>query len=240
VEVDRRERLGLGTRGTPAIVETIAGSPRGMSAAPVAVACVALLLAFVPISPTPASDETTADCAGVEATISGTDGDDVLEGTNKHDVIMGGAGADEINGRAGNDRICGGTGRDRLTGGKSHGSERWERLLGGRGRDTLFFAGGGSVNIFLRARGPRRGGLYKSAGLGAARVIGIENIRGTKYADRLRGDSNANRLRGRKGPDMIQGRPGEDVLSGGHGDDEVDGGRGRDRCRTSEDTTACE
>jgi Ca2+-binding RTX toxin-like protein len=203
-------------------------------------ASLALIMALAPISPTLAARKTSARCAGVEATITGTDQDDVLTGTNKRDVIMGGGGADEIRGMAGNDRICGGNGRDRISGGASHGAERWERLYGGRGTDTLFFEGSGSVNLYLRARGPRRGGFYKAAGLGLARVIGIENVRGTKFADRIRGDARDNRLRGRKGPDTIKGRPGDDFLSGGHGDDEVEGGAGSDTCRTAEEMSTCE
>lgn len=222
--VDRLGRLGAGLLNAKAAGHVASG-------------LAIVLFSLSPSAKTAAND--TARCAGSAATISGTAGDDHLVGTKRRDIIMGGPGADRIDGREGNDRICGGTGRDRLTGGGSEGTEPWERLYGGRGRDTVYFTKGGSANVFLRAAGPRRGGFYKAAESGLARVIGIENVRGTKHADKLRGDSAANRLRGRKGPDLLRGRPGDDVLAGGHGNDEADGDRGRDRCRSAEETSSC-
>ena len=204
------------------------------------VGALALTLAMSSLSPAPGFQRAAQQCSGRRATITGTSADDVLEGTNRRDVIAGGRGADRINGRDGNDLICGGPGRDRLAGGGSHGTEPWEHLHGGRGTDTLFFVDSLSANVFLRARGPKRGGFYKAGPGNLARVIGIENVRGTRYADRLRGDAAANRLRGRKGPDTLHGRRGDDVLSGGHGTDTADGGRGTDSCRTAEESSSCE
>ena len=73
-------------------------------------------------------------CNGKEATIMGTNGNDVLNGVagNVADVIVGLNGDDEINGGRGSDDLCGGNGSDTLTGGA-----RADTLYGGNGADTL-------------------------------------------------------------------------------------------------------
>ena len=78
-------------------------------------------------------------CAGVPATIQGTDlrntdtdGKDVIVGTVHRDVIFAGSGADLVFGGGGNDLICGGQGDDRLFGGDGN-----DRLIGGMGKDAL-------------------------------------------------------------------------------------------------------
>lgn len=72
-------------------------------------------------------------CAGLEPTILGTAGDDVLVGTDGADVIHGLAGDDVIDGLDGRDVICGGSGDD---------------VVKGRGgRDTLFGQYGADVLI---------------------------------------------------------------------------------------------
>jgi len=67
-------------------------------------------------------------CAGIVATIIGTEGDDVIVGTEGDDVIQGFGGDDRISGRGGNDVICGGEGDD--------------EIMGQGGDDTLFGDGG--------------------------------------------------------------------------------------------------
>lgn len=71
-------------------------------------------------------------CAGLLATIRGTDGDDVLRGTNGRDVIMGLGGNDVIDGGNGDDVLCGGAGNDRIAGGNGN-----DTVLGGFGDDAL-------------------------------------------------------------------------------------------------------
>ena len=46
-------------------------------------------------------------CEGAEATIVGTEENDVLVGTMDVDVIVGLGGEDEISGKGGDDLICG-------------------------------------------------------------------------------------------------------------------------------------
>jgi hypothetical protein len=74
-----------------------------------------------------------ATCAGLEATIVGTAGNDVLNGTSGRDIIAGLAGNDVIRGRGGNDVICGGRGRDTIAAGAGNDTAR-----GGPGRDTIY------------------------------------------------------------------------------------------------------
>lgn len=84
--------------------------------------------AFVDLPPGAAS----ATCKGQQATIVGTEGNDVRVGTSGKDVIAGLGGNDKLSGLAGNDTICGGTGRDTLSGGKGN-----DKLFGEAGKDTL-------------------------------------------------------------------------------------------------------
>ena len=81
-------------------------------------------------------------CGGSEATIVGTDGNDVIVGTDGRDVIAALSGDDQVRGLGGKDLVCGFGGNDRLKG-QAHNDE----LRGGGGADRL---GGGSGNDLLR------------------------------------------------------------------------------------------
>ena len=71
-------------------------------------------------------------CAGLAATIVGTDASEAITGTPGDDVIHGLGGNDRIRGQGGDDVICGGDGGDRLIGGPGD-----DTLNGDAGRDTL-------------------------------------------------------------------------------------------------------
>jgi uncharacterized protein YkwD len=71
-------------------------------------------------------------CNGLEATITGTPGNDTINGTPGPDVIVGLAGNDVIRGLGGDDVICGGGGNDLIAGGAGN-----DKLFGGPGVDTL-------------------------------------------------------------------------------------------------------
>lgn len=90
-----------------------------------------------PSAPAPPAATT---CAGLDATITGTAGDDVLGGTSGTDVIVGLGGDDVITSDGGNDIICGGDGADKLKGGSGsdrlYGGSGADRLRGGTGTDT--------------------------------------------------------------------------------------------------------
>jgi len=70
-------------------------------------------------------------CDGEPATITGTDGDDVIMGTTGRDVIHARLGDDVVEASGGNDIVCGGKGDDELNGGRGN-----DTILGGDGKDT--------------------------------------------------------------------------------------------------------
>jgi len=76
---------------------------------------------------------TPVPCGGLDATIVGTDGPDLLRGSAGNDVIAGLGGDDVLYGLGGDDILCGGDGNDVLLGGSGK-----DRLFGGAGRDALF------------------------------------------------------------------------------------------------------
>jgi len=118
----------------------------------------AAMLATV-LLPAAVSAQTTPTCNGVEATLVGTEGNDILIGTDGVDVIVGLGGNDILRGLGGNDIMCGDNGRDRLFGGRGHdtllGGKKNDILKGDAGRDTLLgnqgndrlFGGGGADRL---------------------------------------------------------------------------------------------
>jgi hypothetical protein len=100
---------------------------------------------------TPAAATATTDytCGGADATIVGTDGDDVLTGTTGPDVIVGLGGKDEIRGLGGDDIICGGDGADRIFGGGGSDDLRGgggpDEIDGGAGADSLSGSRGNDI-----------------------------------------------------------------------------------------------
>ena len=81
-------------------------------------------------------------CGGLEVTLVGTNGDDVIDGTNGHDVIAGLGGNDVIRGGDGEDVICGGAGDDYIEG---QGDE--DILFGDAGDDWLDGGEAGCCNV---------------------------------------------------------------------------------------------
>ena len=107
----------------------------------------ALLCAFVMGEHTharraPAPPAPALTCGGLEVTIVGTNGDDVINGTNGNDVITGLGGNDVIRGGDGEDVICGGSGDDYIEG---QGDE--DILFGDQGDDTLDGGEAGCCNV---------------------------------------------------------------------------------------------
>jgi Ca2+-binding RTX toxin-like protein len=82
------------------------------------------------------------ECNGLEATIIGTEGHDLIRGTSGSDVIHGLGGHDVILGLAGNDVICGGDGNDSI-----FGDEDDDSLFGEAGNDSLY-GGSGDDELF--------------------------------------------------------------------------------------------
>ncbi|RMF92418.1 MAG: hypothetical protein D6734_12330 [Candidatus Schekmanbacteria bacterium] len=108
------------------------------------------------------------ECAGLKATIVGTDGNDVITGTYKKDVIAGLGGNDYILGKGGDDIICGGDGQDILVGNdgndKLYGEGDNDMLVGNDGNDLL--NGGEGIDV-------------ADGGIGVDRDFECENVSNT-------------------------------------------------------------
>lgn len=68
----------------------------------------------------------------------------------------------------------------------------------------------------------------QNTGHGLDRVIGVEDVTGSAYGDRIIGSGDANRLWGYEDSDTISGAAGKDWLSGGNDNDSLLGGAGDD------------
>lgn len=134
----------------------------------------------------------------------------VLTGGNGTDILDGLDSADTLNGGAGNDVLIGGLGADKLN--------------GGTGVDTADYeASAVPIAVYL-ATGIAWGGTAAGDTL-----TGIENVRGSAFADIINGDAAANMLTGNGGNDNMRGGDNNDVLIGGAGDDLLVGEAGQDR-----------
>jgi Ca2+-binding RTX toxin-like protein len=155
----------------------------------------------------------------VENVITGS-GDDVIEGSTAGNVLSGGPGNDTISGLGGADVLNGGPGNDTLSGGPGN-----DTLNGGDGIDWADYssAGAGGVGVTVNLT------TGQASGEGNDTLTGIENVRGSSFADNLRGDAGPNVLVGLGGNDTIQGAGGDDRINGGPGRDTLNGGPGNDR-----------
>ena len=146
-------------------------------------------------------------CDGLEPTITGTNGPDVLGGTAGDDVILARGGADMVQRRRRRrHRLCGQR-RDVVNGGSGV-----DRLLGEGGADQLLDPGSrGGSNALLGGDGADvlRGG-------GA-----IDALAGGAGADDLSGGGAGDGLYGGTGPDVLLLDKGDDWLNGGAGIDTV-------------------
>ena len=154
----------------------------------------------------------------LNAATTGTPGNDVMNGTAMDDTMDGLAGNDTLYGLGGNDQLNGGDGDDRLVGG-----EGADALDGGNGEDlAIYTASDAAVTINLDTGGATGGHATGDT------LIGIENILGSTFGDRLTGDGVGNLLSGFGGNDVLTGLAGNDRLFGGDGNDQLDGGEGAD------------
>ena len=139
----------------------------------------------------------------VDATLTGTDGDDILRG---------GPGDDTLEGGDGDDWLAGGLGADTLS--------------GGAGQDTASYRDSESRVTVRLDKGTAEGG--RAGGDTFATVTDIEHLFGSAHNDTLVGNHTANTLRGHYGEDTLDGQGGNDWLVGGPGADELIGGPGFD------------
>lgn len=151
----------------------------------------------------------------------GLGGGDVLSGGNGDDKLEGARDGDVLSGDAGNDRLIGGAGADYLD--------------GGDGIDTADYTLDERQPMFGPPRTPATEGVTVNLQTGTAsggdgegdtttthqfdRLVNIENVIGSKFADTLIGNT---------GDNVLSGAAGDDVLAGGGGQDTLNGGAGRD------------
>jgi len=132
-----------------------------------------------------------------------------VTGSKYSDWLYGDAGANALSGGAGDDTLVGRGGADRLD--------------GGDGRDTAdYSAAASAVRVDLTlgtgAWGEAQGDV----------LVGIENLKGTAFADHLRGDAGSNVIDAGAGDDTIVGSAGPDTVYGGAGNDHVSDYAGTD------------
>ncbi|MCR6500856.1 hypothetical protein MUO32_17585 [Shinella sp. CPCC 101442] len=132
--------------------------------------------------------------------VFGGAGSDVLVGNSKANALWGGSGNDILIGRGGADRLVGDAGKDTVS--YTHANKGVTANLANSSLNT----------------NDAKGDTYKS----------IENLTGSKYADKLYGDSGKNVLAGGSGNDKLKGDKGNDKLYGGSGADDLYGGSGQD------------
>lgn len=142
---------------------------------------------------------------------------DILEGTQRADTMYGYGGHDWLFGYGGNDYLDGGAGDDVLEGGGGA-----DRLVGGAGIDTASYQNS-SLGVMLDLA---TGGITNDAA--GDTFSGIENVRGSRYADIIQGDAQNNKIEGNAGDDWLFGGAGNDRLDGGEGNDVLRGGAGDD------------
>jgi Ca2+-binding RTX toxin-like protein len=138
-------------------------------------------------------------------------------GTIFDDHFIGNGGANLFVGRDGDDTLHGAGGSDTLEGGAGD-----DLLAGGAGQDWADYQHA-AAGVAIRANA---GGLDGDGG--TDRLVSIEHLIGSAFADRLLGASGANVLDGRDGADRLLGGAGDDSLYGGAGADRLFGGAGND------------
>lgn len=141
------------------------------------------------------------------ATYKGSSGNDVLTGNIEDDLLIGKGGNDTLVGDVGDDTLMGGSGDDLMEG-----------LVGSDTASYRYSASAIRADLTTQS----------ATGEGVDTYIGIENVVGSRFGDRLIGAGDANRLSGGRGDDQINGLDGADTLLGGSGVDSLLGGAGSD------------
>ena len=137
----------------------------------------------------------TDTLSNIEA-IEGSDFDDTLTGDAGANLIEGGDGTDLLTGNAGDDMLAGGAGDDTLDGGAGTDLASYQNDPTGV---TASLATGTVTDRFGNTD----------------TLVGIENLRGSNFGDRLTGDASGNLIEGGDGSDLLAGNAGDDTLDGG-------------------------
>ncbi|PNB71284.1 hypothetical protein C1X64_25740 [Pseudomonas sp. GW456-E7] len=127
--------------------------------------------------------------------------------------VIGGYANDRLVGNAYNNSLDGGNGDDTLSGGLGNdvlrGATGNDTINGGSGVDTATYEGAASgVKVDLNIKTASQNTL----GAGVDRLLSIENLTGSSYADTLKGDAAANVLTGGLGKDTLIGGAGSDIF----------------------------
>ncbi len=155
------------------------------------------------------------------STVLDGSGDDVVLGSAIGDTFYGGPGRDRISGRGGDDTLYSGPGADVLSGGAGRDTVDYDAPLGAPRR------AGVRADLDGRADDGARGERDRIR-------PDVENLGGTRFADRLTGNGRANEIVGAGGADRIFGLGGNDTIDAllgsaviypGAGADRVQGGR---------------
>ncbi len=157
-------------------------------------------------------------------TLSSGDGDDLVFGHVGNDRLELGGGNDDGRGGGGDDQLLGGDGDDQLTGGAGN-----DTLDGGAGSTAgdwaCFDVAPAGVVANLHVNAVTVSGRTAAAGRatdgqgGTDALVGIENLRGSRFDDLLVGSAGSNEIVGGAGNDALFGGGGRARLAGGDGDD---------------------
>lgn len=188
-----------------------------------------------------AGNDTISGSGGID-TIHGGDGDDTYTVDHLSDLVVetnaaASGGADTVNSWLANYTLGANVEKGRIM---SAGAAN----LTGNGLNNALFAGAGNNVIdggagsgdavsYAFAAGPVSvslsiTGAQATGGSGTDTLIGIENLAGSLFDDRLTGSSAANWMTGDAGNDVVSGLAGNDSLRGGDGADTLTGGAGND------------
>ncbi|MBB4086383.1 beta strand repeat-containing protein [Sphingomonas carotinifaciens] len=137
-------------------------------------------------------------------------------------------GIEDLIGSAHDDAFYGDAGANTLTGGAGA-----DLLDGGDGFDTADYGTAATAVQIDLALDTQGGGDAQGD-----RLVGIEAVRGSVFADTLAGGLGADALHGGDGDDLIDGRDGDDLLDGGAGADTLTGGAGFDTVDYSRNAVA--
>lgn len=136
-------------------------------------------------------------------------GDDTIFGGGADNILSGGEGDNTFFGEDGDDILIGGSGADTFD--------------GGTGVDTVDYSGADAG-----VRADLQGLVAQMGDAVGDTFVGVENLIGTDFVDRLYGDAADNMISGGAGNDALFGRNGDDTLEGGLGNDFLIGGSGND------------
>ncbi|MEA2451381.1 MAG: hypothetical protein QOG04_91 [Actinomycetota bacterium] len=155
-------------------------------------------------------------------TLIGGNGADTMNGGDADDNLVGGPGADILNGGLGSDVISAGndSAADTIRGGDGGGDS-------GASDEVSYARCGSGVTVDLSIA------VAQNTGCGLDVITGMEQVRGSAFADTLTGDGTGNFIAGGAGADAIDGGGGDDLINAGRGADgtvsvPINGGAGQD------------